>query len=115
MNVTVGDVLSFLNQLFPVLLGIGILYAGLRRWIKKLNESQAAATRQLRTSNGTTVAGYVEKSSKNIDKLSQEMMKTKAVVNILHQRLDEHMVRDHGVRVHIADTTEHGEDEDIAS
>jgi predicted negative regulator of RcsB-dependent stress response len=106
VNVTIGDVFAFLNQLIPVLLGIGVLYVGLRRWIKKLNEAQASATHQLKTSNGTTVAGYVEKSSKNIDKLSQEMTKTKATVNLLHQRLDEHMIRDHGVRVHVKEDEE---------
>jgi len=114
VNVTIGDVFTFLNGLFPVLLGIGILYAGLRKWLKQVASSQANATRQLKTSNGTTVAGYVEKSSKNIDKLTQEMTKTKAVVNTLHRRLDEHMVRDHGVRIHIEDVEDHDREEDHA-
>lgn len=101
MNVTLGDVFAFLNALFPVLIGIGVLYVGLRKWIKKVNEAQVGAAHQLKTSNGTTVAGYVEKSSKNIDQLNKEMTKTQATVNLLHRRLDDHMVRDHGVRVHI--------------
>lgn len=101
MNVTIGDVLGFFNQLLPVLFGIGILYVGLRKWIKKVSEAQESATHQLRTSNGTTVAGYVEKSSKNIDKLARDVAQTQATMNVLHQRLDEHMIRDHGVRIHI--------------
>lgn len=101
MNVTIGDLLGFLNALLPVMLGVGVLYVGLRKWIKKLNESQAHATRQLATSNGTTVAGYVEKSSKNIDALAKDVCKTQATVNSLHRRLDEHMIRDHGVREHL--------------
>jgi predicted negative regulator of RcsB-dependent stress response len=106
MNITLGDIFTFLNALFPVMIGIGVLYVGLRKWIKKVNESQISATHQLKTSNGTTVAGYVEKSSKNIDKLTQDVSKTKATVNLLHQRLDEHMIRDHGVRIHVKEEGE---------
>jgi hypothetical protein len=101
MNVTVGDVLGFLNALFPVLIGIGVLYVGLRKWIKKVNEAQIGAAHQLKTSNGTTVAGYVEKSSKRLDQLSQDVTKMEATTNLLHQRMDEHMIRDHGVRIHV--------------
>lgn len=101
MNVTLGDVFTFLNALFPVMIGIGVLYVGLRKWIKKVNEAQVGAARQLKTSNGTTVAGYVEKSSKNIEQLNKDMTKTQAVVNSLHRRLDDHLVRDHGVRPHV--------------
>lgn len=103
MNVTIGDLLGFMNALLPVMFGIGVLYVGLRRWIKKLNEAQAKATHQLATSNGTTVAGYVEKSSKNIDQLAKDVCKTQATVSSLHRRLDEHMIRDHGVRMRIDD------------
>jgi transposase-like protein len=101
MNVTLGDLLGFLNALLPVMLGIGVLYVGLRKWIKKLNESQVKATQQLATSNGTTVAGYVERSSKNIEQLARDVCKTQATVNLLHNRMDEHMIRDHGVRIHV--------------
>lgn len=103
MNVTLGDVFGFLNALLPVLIGIGVLYAGLRKWIKKVNENQAKATHQLATSNGTTVAGYVEKSSRNIDALAKDVTRTQATVQSLHRRLDEHMIRDHGVRAHVTD------------
>lgn len=103
MNVTIGDVFGFLNALFPVLIGTGVLYVGLRKWIKKVNEAQVGAARQLKTSNGTTVAGYVEKASKNIEQLNTDMTKTQATVNLLHRRLDDHMVRDHGVRIYTED------------
>lgn len=106
MNVTLGDIFSFLNALFPVLIGVGVLYVGLRRWIKKVNEAQVGAAHQLKTSNGTTVAGYVEKSSKNIDQLGADVSKTQATVSLLHQRLDEHMIRDHGVRIHVKEDDE---------
>ena len=101
MNVTLGDIFAFLNALFPVLIGIGVLYVGLRKWLKKVSESRVNATHQLKTSNGTTVAGYVEKSSKKIDALADDVNKTQSTVNLLHQRLDEHMIRDHGVRIHV--------------
>lgn len=103
MNITLGDIFGFMNQLIPTLLGIGVLYVGLRKWIKKVNDAQSTTTHQLKTSNGTTVAGYVEKSSKKIDTLTTDIAQTQNSVQLLHKRLDEHMIRDHGVRVHITD------------
>ena len=101
MNITLGDVFSFFNALVPTLLGIGVLYVGLRRWIKKVNEAQVGAAHQLKTSNGTTVAGYVEKSSKRIEQLGSDVTRVQATADLLHRRMDEHMIRDHGVRIHV--------------
>lgn len=117
MNVTIGDVMSFLNSLIPITLGVAAIMYGIRRWIKTITATQEAAAKQLQTSNGTTVAGYVERSSKKLDELAAEVSKqqrvgvqnheialsAQALANSAHRRIDEHMIHDHGVQPCVSD------------
>lgn len=113
MTITIGEILDFLGQLLQLLIAAGLIYAGLRRWVKRVATSSEATAEQLATSNGTTVAGYVERSSHKLDKLADDMVEqqklsaenreialgAQTLANSAHQRLDNHLVTDHGFHV----------------
>lgn len=86
------------------LLGAGWL--ALRRWLKNWVKGVAAdsreAARQLTTSNGKTVAQYVEQVAqevKEVASLAQDSSRRADAAHTLAQhvssRLDEHLLRDH--------------------
>lgn len=96
---------------------IGGVFAGLRwlgkkfdRRIHEVAVSSRKTADQLQTSNGTTVAGYVEKTSKALDHITDrldEQAKRAAenyqiataastAANLANDRLDRHLVTDHG-------------------
>ena len=106
-----------LNQLVPFLVAacalIAALAAGLRwikRWIREVAAPVEKAARQLQTSNGTTVAGYVEGSAKQLDRIVDELNEQKkrsienrdiatsalTLANNAHARLDQHLINEHG-------------------
>jgi len=70
VRVDVNAVLAVAGQLVTLLIGLGALYVGLRRWVERVAGAPArAAAEQLQTSNGTTVAGYVEALAKDVGEL----------------------------------------------
>lgn len=114
MTVTVGQVLDFLGQLVPVLLGVGVLYVGLRKWIKKVATSSEAAAEQLTGGNArTTIAEEVQTISQTLEGLNGRLDKQEAAsernfeiatrasesARLAHVRIDQHLINDHGVHV----------------
>jgi hypothetical protein len=86
--------------------GLGAGYVGLRRWVQRAAAPAAAAAAQLQTSNGTTVAGYVEQLVKSVAEVRQEQAAQSAataaaseraaaaetLARHAHQRLDDHLI-----------------------
>lgn len=104
--------------LISVLVGLATLiglcvkgYLKVKGWIAEVARSSRQSADQLQTSNGTTVAGYIEQSSRKLDRLTDDMAVQKKVsaenreialgaqtlANSAHARLDSHLVNDHGV------------------
>lgn len=78
--------------------GLGAGYVGLRRWVQRAAAPAQAAAAQLQTSNGTTVAGYIEQIRADVSAIREEHAATRtelAAANALarhaHDRLDAHL------------------------
>lgn len=114
MSVTLGEATSFLGQLVPVLIGIGVLYVGLRKWIRKVATSSEAAASQLTgTSGTTTVAEDVRTISQTLDGINGRLDKQEQAsernfeiatrasesARLAHVRIDQHLINDHGVHM----------------
>lgn len=74
----------------------------LKGWVKGVAEDSREAARQLTTSNGKTVAEYVEQVAKQVADVSTLAQDTArradaaaTLAEMTSRRLDEHMVRDH--------------------
>lgn len=83
--------------------GFFALRKWLRGWIAGVAEDSREAARQLTTSNGTTVAQYVERMDKQIAEVNTlaqnnaiRIEAVAAMADVTSRRLDEHLVRDHG-------------------
>lgn len=93
---------------------IAALAAGLRwikRWIKEVAKPAEAAARQVKTSNGRTMAEYIEGTARDItgmkesvselSKTAQENRETSiaalTLARHLNERFDSHLVNEHGV------------------
>jgi flagellar biosynthesis/type III secretory pathway M-ring protein FliF/YscJ len=113
MSVTVGEVMDFLGQLVPVLLGIGVLYMGLRKWIKKVATNSEAAATQLSSPGATTVAEDVRSISQTLDAMNgrldeqervgaenrERSVRAETLAWSAHERIDRHLMQDHGVHL----------------
>lgn len=107
-----------LPVLVGVLVGVATLvglcvkgYLKVKGWIASIAQSTQKSEKQLQTSNGTTVAGYIEGSSRKLDRLAEDMAEQKklaaenrnlatsavTLANSAHARLDQHLINDHGV------------------
>lgn len=99
--------LSELTQLaYNILATAGLLVAALlairrwlKHWVKGVAEDSREAARQLSTSNGTTVAQYIERMDKqvaDVATLAQDSSRRADVAHTLAQhvsgRLDEHLL-----------------------
>ena len=88
-------------------------YLKIKGWIAGIAQSSQQSAKQLATSNGTTVAGYIEGSSRKLDRLVEDMAEQKklasenrdlaqsalTLANSAHARLDQHLINDHGVHM----------------
>lgn len=91
--------------LTAVSLGVGgwlALRKWLRGWVRGVAEDSREAARQLTTSNGTTVAQYVEQTNKAVAEataLAQtnaaRIEAVAAVAEMTSRRLDDHLLRGH--------------------
>lgn len=82
--------------------GLAWLTRRVKRWVAGVAEDSREAARQLTTSNGTTVAQYVERTDrqvKEVTTLAQDTSRRVDAIAALAQensrRLDEHLLRGH--------------------
>lgn len=113
MEITVGQATDMLEQLFTILLAGGAIYLGVRKWVKKIARENEQAARQLKTSNGKTVADYVEGTAKDLASINVHInsltaatqenrdraVRAEAMAENAHRRLDTHLIHDHGFPV----------------
>jgi hypothetical protein len=103
VKLDVNAVLGALASLVAVIAGIVAALVWFRRWVRsQVAAPVQAAAKQLQTSNGTTVAGYVEQLAKDVAGLKdayaatdERSIKALAVAEHTSERLDDHL-RIHG-------------------
>lgn len=103
---TVKDWTDLAQSIITSLALLGAGYLAFRRWLKRwvagIAKDSREAAEQLRTSNGTTVAQYVEQMDGKlnaVNTLAQDTSRRLDAVAALAQensrRLDEHLLRGH--------------------
>lgn len=117
MDLTVqdaGDLLIWIGAICAALVAIGAaghafivrpLRGFLVREIGEVTRGQRETTERLQTSNGKTVAEYVEGSAAALDDIRDELRQTNKLalqnqveIMALGRRVDDHLLRDHTAR-----------------
>lgn len=100
---------DWMQLVVSVLTAIGLGAGGffalrkwLRGWVAGVAEDSREAARQLTTSNGTTVAQYVERTDKRLNDVSTlaqnnaiRIEAVAALAELNSRRIDEHLLRGH--------------------
>lgn len=119
MTVDVEAVLPVLVQIATLFAALAAGYIGLRKWIARIAAAQQQAAQQiqtannrLQTTNGTTVAGYVEATAGRLDQISDSLttltetaeanrmiaQRAEAIAEATSKRLDEHLLSGHHIK-----------------
>ena len=113
MTVDLAQLIPFLVALCTLIALLGAGLRWIRRWIQEAAAPAHAAARQVRTSNGKTLAEYTESSARDlmvlkahITDLARETqenrdrsVRAETLAASAHERLDKHLINDHGVHV----------------
>lgn len=107
MRIDVPATLAALASLVVVVGGIAGALLWFRKWVRsQVAQPVQAAAEQLKTSNGTTVAGYVEHINEKMDDLGKRLgtlaegqaqnlaiaVEGRALAKSAHERLDDHLL-----------------------
>lgn len=94
-GMTWADLLTAATQVVVLLSAIVAAYWGLRRWVQRAARDSEATARQVRTSNGKTLASYVEATSEEIVELRRLADANRIRIDAIDARLDRHIVSGH--------------------
>lgn len=99
MKIDLQALLDAGGSLVVLVGGLAAGYWGLRRWVQRAAKEAQAVNEQLKTSNGTTVAGYVEQTAQQITEMRAELAAQRdtatmahALARSAHDRLDAHLI-----------------------
>jgi uncharacterized membrane protein len=96
MTVDLSELLPMLASATLVVGGIAAALVAIRRWIRNVARPAQAAADQLATSDGHTIAQYVEQVAGDVTELKASSRDNRTLIGEVSRRLDDHITRGHG-------------------
>lgn len=121
MQVDLLVVLAVLGGVGAVVTYAAHALRGIRKWIQKTAASSEQAARQLTTSSPVTVGAHVEQTAAELARINHRLdeqdrigaenrdrsIEAKTLAKSAHERLDKHLIYDHGANLTPRETEEH--------